>query len=104
MQINIKTKNLELTSEIEDYIKEKIGHLQKYDKQIMETDVRLTSGKEHSSENKFRAEVTMHLPKTLFRAEAKGQGVYAAIDLVSEKLERQLERYKNKIFGKGKRK
>jgi putative sigma-54 modulation protein len=101
MQIIIKTKHLELTPKIENYVEGKIGHLQKFEDQIMDTNVKLTSGKEHSSETKFRVEVTMHLPKTLFRAESKAQDVYAAIDFVSEKLERQLEKYKNKMFGKG---
>ena len=103
MQISIKTKHLELTDEIESYVKEKIGHLEKYDKQIMETVVRLFSGKEHTSDTKFRAEVTMHLPKIILVAEAKAQDIYAAIDLVSEKIERQIEKYKNKTLDKRKK-
>jgi len=100
MKIDIKTKNLELTDEIDSYAREKIGRLAHFDKNIMETVVRLFSGKEHTSETKFRAEVTMHLPQTMLVAEAKAQEIYAAIDIVSEKLERQVEKYKDKIIDK----
>jgi putative sigma-54 modulation protein len=100
MELNIKTKHIELTSQIEDYVQEKIGHLEKYDHQIMEVMVRLFSGKEHTSETKFRAEVTMHLPKTMLVAEGRGSDIHAAIDVVSEKIERQLEKHKHKMFGK----
>ena len=98
MKIDIKTKNLELTDEIDSYAREKIGHLAHFNKQIMETVVRLFSGKEHTSDTKFRAEVTMHLPKTMIVAEAKAKEIYVAIDIVSEKLERQIEKYKDKMI------
>ena len=100
MKIDIKTKHLELTEEIADYVDKKIGHLSHFDDKIMETRVKLTSGKEHTSDTKFRAEVTMHLPKIIIRAEAKAQEIYAAIDIVSEKLERQIEKYKDKMIDK----
>ena len=103
MQINTKTKHLDLTDEIENYVQEKIGHLGKYDDQIMETDVRLFAGKEHTSDTKFRAEITMHLPKTMIVAEGRGLDIHAAIDDVIEKLERQLEKYKHKMFGQTKK-
>ena len=100
MNIEIHAKKLKLTDEIKKYVDEKIGRLTKYEKKIMNTRVNLISGKERSSDTKYRAEVTMHLPEVMIRSEEKAQDIFAAIDLVGVKLERQLDKYKGRHFWK----
>ncbi len=98
MRIFIKSKNFKITPQIKDYIGEKIGRLSKYESKILNTHIKITSGKEKHSDSKFRAEVTMHLPGKIFiRAEEAGSTPQAAIDLVSEDLERQVEKRMKKM-------
>ncbi|MCK4719248.1 ribosome-associated translation inhibitor RaiA, partial [bacterium] len=61
-------------------------------------DVTLTVEKNRSIENTQRAEVTMHVNGTVIRAEEATVSMYSSIDIVVEKLERQLKKYKSKIY------
>lgn len=94
MQIFIRSKRIKITPRLKEYIHLKLGRLSRYEKRIMELCIRIISGKEHSGDKKFRAEVNLHLPrKIILRAEEFGQTPEAAIDLVAENIERQIERH-----------
>lgn len=98
MEIAIRGKNIELTEALKDYIDDKVGKLEKYFDSINGVDVTLTVEKNRSIENMQRAEVTMHVSGTVIRAEEATVSMYSSIDIVVEKLERQLKKYKSKIY------
>ena len=93
MKCNIRGDKLEVTEAIRNYIEEKIGRLDKYFKS------------EELSANiliKVRGtkdiiEITIPTDKYLLRSEMENDDLYAAIDLVSEKLERQIRKIKTKL-------
>ena len=92
MKFNIHGKNIEVTEPIRGYIESKIGRIEKYFKDTdLEAVVNLrVRGKEQI------AEVTIPANKMILRAEEKHNDLYAAIDLVSDKLERQIRKNKTK--------
>jgi putative sigma-54 modulation protein len=47
-----------------------------------------------------KVEVQVHVPNGMVRAEERGADSYAAIDLVVDKLERQLKKYKGRVIAK----
>lgn len=98
MEINIRGKNIELTPALKDYIDEKVGRLERYFDSIRSVDVALTVEKNRSIENTQRAEVTMHVNGNVIRAEEASVSMYSSVDIVVEKLERQLKKYKSKIY------
>lgn len=92
MKFNIHGKNIEVTEAIKGYIESKIGRVEKYFK---DTDLTATvtirvRGKEQI------VEVTIPASKMVLRAEEKHADLYAAVDLVSDKLERQIRKNKTK--------
>ncbi|MGM9849711.1 MAG: ribosome hibernation-promoting factor, HPF/YfiA family [Bacilli bacterium] len=92
MKFNIHGKNIEVTEAIRGYIESKIGRVEKYFK---DTDLAATvtirvRGKEQI------VEVTIPASKMVLRAEEKHSDLYAAVDLVSDKLERQIRKNKTK--------
>ena len=92
MKFNIHGKNIEVTEAIRSYIESKIGKVEKYFK---DTDLTATvtirvRGKEQI------VEVTIPASKMVLRAEEKHNDLYAAVDLVSDKLERQIRKNKTK--------
>ena len=92
MKFNIHGKNIEVTDAIKGYIESKIGRVDKYFK---DTDLTATvtirvRGKEQI------VEVTIPASKMVLRAEEKHSDLYAAVDLVSDKLERQIRKNKTK--------
>lgn len=92
MRFNIHGKNIEVTDAIRGYVESKIGRLDRYFKDTeMEATINLrVRGKEQI------VEVTIPASKMVLRAEEKHTDLYAAIDLVSDKLERQIRKNKTK--------
>lgn len=92
MKFNIHGKNIEVTDSIREYIESKIGKLEKYfkDSDLLATVTVKVRGKDQI------VEVTIPTSKVLLRAEDTHSDLYAAIDLVIEKLERQIRKNKTK--------
>ena len=92
MRFNIHGKNIDVTDAIRDYVESKIGKLDKYFKDdVLECTVNLrVRGKDQI------VEVTIPANRVVLRAEEKHSDLYAAIDLVSDKLERQIRKNKTK--------
>ena len=57
--------------------------------------------KTKSPKDRFTVQVTLNSNGTLLRAEERAESVYAAVDAVYEVLTRQIERYKGKLYKKG---
>ncbi len=98
MKMIIKGRHMALTDAIRDYADEKIGRVSKIlDGEHMTTEVELFVEKNPSIENSQVAEVTVWTKGPVIRAKEAAPDMYAAIDLVSEKLERQFRKYKGKM-------
>lgn len=94
MKFNIRGQKIDVTPAIKEYVEKKIGKLVKYfaDSDDLTANVLLkVKGKEQT------VEVTIPFKKIVLRAEEKNKDLYASIDLVSEKLERQIRKNKTRI-------
>ena len=101
MKYNIRGNKIEVTEAINDYIKSKISKLEKYldDNDEVEAKALIsTRGKDQ------KVEVTIWSGKYNIRAEEVNPDLYAAIDLVIDKLERQFKKYRGKLTRKKKKK
>ncbi len=92
MQINISGHHLEITDSLRDYVNNKIERLTHHHDRITNTHVILSVDKLI-----HKAEATLHVSgKDLF-ADATHEDMYAAIDSLSDKLDRQLIKHKEKM-------
>lgn len=94
MKMNIRGSRVKITSAINDYIEAKIGKLDKYlenPNDVTANVVVKVKGKDQT------VEVTIPMKKLILRAEDTHNDLYAAIDLVSEKLERQIRKNKTRM-------
>ncbi|ADU31832.1 ribosome hibernation-promoting factor, HPF/YfiA family [Evansella cellulosilytica] len=94
MNFNIRGENLEITPALRDYVEKKVGKLDKYFESPLKSDVNV---KMSVLNNNQKVEITIPMVKLLLRAEEKHSDMYAAIDLVIEKLERQIRKHKTKV-------
>jgi len=98
MQIKVIGRHMPVTEPIRAYAEEKISKVAKiHDRDDMSVDVVLHVEKNPSNKNRDVAEVTAYMKGIVVRAEEAAPDMYSAIDLVSEKLERQMRRYKTKL-------
>ena len=98
MQIIVKGRHMAVTDAMRDYADEKISKVSRvFNHDGMSAEVELSVEKNPSIENNHVAEVTVFTKGPVIRAKEASTDMYAAIDLVSEKLERQFRKYKGKI-------
>ena len=93
MEILIRGTKLDITDSMKDYVKEKLSKLDKY---LVDQKVKANVlVKVHNYLQKV--EVTIPLKTLILRAEEEQQDFYSAIDLVINKLERQIRKNKAKL-------
>ncbi len=97
MEINIRGDKITVTQAIQDYAKDKLSRINKYigDSDNVRASV-LINVKGHDQ----KVEVTIPLKTVILRAEETRDDLYAAIDVVVDKLERQIRKNKTKIQSK----
>lgn len=94
MNYNIRGENLEVTPALKTYVEKKVSKLERYFDTTPVADVHVKLQKQNSDSI---IEVTIPMPQLLLRAEENHADMYAAVDLVVEKLERQIRKYKTKV-------
>jgi len=97
MKLVIHGKNIEITEAIREYVHQKIEKAVSHFQQLTtEVDVHLSVAKNPRITSKQAAEVTIYANGTVIRAQESSEDLYASIDLVADKIARQLRKYKEK--------
>ena len=91
----VRGKNIEITPALKEYVEKRIGKVTRYFNTVDEITVILTVEK-----GRHIVEVTVPLNGVLIRGEEATTDMYASIDLVIDKLEKQIEKYKTKLARK----
>lgn len=97
MQIILKGRNIEITKALRDYVEKRLSKLGKYIEDLNEVYVTLLVEKD-----RHRVEVTVPFNGLILRGEEQTADMYSSVDLVIEKLEKQIEKYKTRINKKAK--
>ncbi len=92
MQINLTGHHIEITDSLRNYVTEKMEKLERHFDKVSNTHVIL------SLENvKHKAEATVHMTGNNIFADAIEDDMYAAIDGLIDKLDRQVKKHKEKM-------
>ncbi|QMU07121.1 ribosome hibernation-promoting factor, HPF/YfiA family [Levilactobacillus suantsaii] len=102
LTFNIRGENIEVTDAIRDYVEKRISKLEKYFDNNVEAIAHINL-KVYQNKN-AKVEVTIPLPYLTLRAEETSPDLYASVDLVTDKLERQIRKYKTKVNRKSREK
>ena len=92
MRFTITGRNINLTPGLQKAAEDKLGKLEKYFQPDTEAIVTMSVEKERQ-----QIEVTIPVKGRIIRAEQVSSDMYTSIDLVIEKLERQIHKHKTKI-------
>jgi putative sigma-54 modulation protein len=95
MQVIFSGKHLEVTPSLREYAENKLTKLARFFDHVQEVHVM-----ESIMRNQQIVEVTLYADGTTIRAEERASDMYASIDLVVDKLERQLQRYKGRFISR----
>tara|TARA_B110000305_G_scaffold66317_1_gene74184 strand:- start:533 stop:820 length:288 start_codon:yes stop_codon:yes gene_type:complete len=94
MQMTISGHHLDVTDPIREYVTNKLSKLERHYEQITSTTVLLTVEKLRQ-----KAEATVHVSGAELFATAEHEDMYAAIDALADKLDRQIIKHKEKRRG-----
>jgi len=97
MKLVIHGKNIEITDAIREYVHQKIEKAVNHFQSITnEVDVHLSVARNPRINPRQAAEVTIYANGSVIRAEESSENLYASIDLVADKIARQLRKYKER--------
>jgi len=93
MQIAVTFRHMESSEAVRNYVEEKLAKVKKYIEEPIDAQVVLSVQKKIN----HRAEVTMVAKGLTMKSVEEKDDMYAAVDLMVDKIERQLKRYKEKL-------
>lgn len=94
MKFNIRGEQIEVTEALRDYVEKKLSRLERYFETPLASDVNVTLSVVRGLHS---VEVTIPMIGVMLRAEEKSEDMYASIDVVIDKLERQIRKHKTKV-------
>jgi putative sigma-54 modulation protein len=95
MNIYIKGRNLRVTEALRKHVEEQVGRLERHYDRILDAHVTLRAERAQRI-----VDVTLYLPHHLVKAEERSASIDASIDLVRDRLEKQLKKYKTRLIGR----
>ena len=95
MNLSVSGHHLEVTPAIRTYVLAKLERVTRHFDHVIDAHVILTVDKQRQ-----KAEVTLHVRGKDLHCECEDADLYAAIDLLADKLDRQVLRYKDKLYDK----
>jgi putative sigma-54 modulation protein len=95
MQLSISGHHVEVTDALKSYTSEKLSKLERHFDHITNVHVVLSVEKLQQ-----RAEATMHVSGAELFADANAEDMYAAIDALTDKLDRQILKHKEKLVNR----
>lgn len=94
MKVTVRGKNINITNALREHVERKVGKIEKYFDNLDSVEAQVTLNVE---KGRHIVEVTVPLNGMILRGEEETGDMYASVDLVMEKLEKQIDKYKAKI-------
>ena len=92
MQINLSGHHVDISPALRDYVTARLGKLERHFDHVTNAHVVLTVEKQAQ-----KAEASIHVSGGRLFADAINEDMYAAIDALADKLDRQIKRHKEKL-------
>jgi ribosomal subunit interface protein len=96
MKLDIRALHFELALKERDYVAEKIGHLEKYYKNIIGSEVGIECDHEDNSGNTYNMKAIIKIPGKDIFVETSCRDIYAGVDILEARLKEQLLKVKEK--------
>lgn len=97
MNLKISGHHLELTPSLREYVQNKLERIKRHFDNVIDVTVILAVDSNTEKDKRQRAEINVHMRGKDLHVESEAQDMYAAIDLLMDKLDRQVLKHKDKI-------
>lgn len=96
MQLSITGRNVDITDYTRGYVEKKMQRVERHLPALSEARVELSSESTKGTEERNVAQITLRAGGVILRGEERASDLFTAIDLVMEKVVRQVDRFKEK--------
>lgn len=97
MNLTISGHHLEVTPALRSYVTTKLDRITRHFDQVVDVKVLLSIEKQKEKERRQRAECNIHVKGSDMFAESAHEDLYAAVDELMDKLDRQVARHKDRV-------
>lgn len=97
MNLTISGHHLEVTPAIREYVQNKLERVKRHFDQVIDISVILSVDNFPEKEKRQKAEINLRLAGKTVYVESLSQDLYAAIDTLIDKLDRQVMKYKDRV-------
>lgn len=97
MNLTISGHHLEVTPALRSYVATKLDRIARHFDQVVDVKVLLTVEKQKEKDRRQKAECNIHVKGSDMFAESAHEDLYAAVDELVDKLDRQVVRYKDRL-------
>ncbi|MCD6025753.1 MAG: raiA [Solimicrobium sp.] len=97
MNITISGHHIEVTPAIRAHVQSKLERIMRHFDQVIDITVTITVDKLKEKQKRHKVDINLHVPGKDIHAENTAEDLYAAIDLLMDKLDRQVIKHKDKI-------
>lgn len=99
MNLKISGHHLEITPALREYVVNKLDRVIRHFDQVIDVNILLTVDNHTEKEKRQKAEITLHLKGKDIFVESCDGNMYAAFDMLVDKLDRQVIRHKSRLQG-----
>lgn len=97
MNLTISGHHLDVTPAIREYVQNKLERVKRHFDQVIDVAVILSVDNLREKEKRHKAEINLNLSGKVLYAESTSENLYAAIDGLMDKLDRQVMKHKTKL-------
>lgn len=96
MPLVIQSKNIQVTDHLREYVEKKVEKLDRYLPTITEARIELATEKTRRHGDRQVAQLTVRSKGAILRSEERSGDIFTSVDMVMDKMKRQIDRYKSK--------
>ena len=97
MNLKISGHHLELTPSLREYVQNKLERIKRHFDNVIDVTVILAVDDNTEKDKRQRAEINLHMRGKDLHVESEAQDMYSAIDILMDKLDRQVLKHKDRI-------
>ena len=98
MEIQIQAKNIDLNPNAEEYIQKKFNRLQRHLPNLDDAKMEVSMTQARATRDRVQAQMTLNISGYTLRGQDRGVNLFAAVDAVTDVVDRQIRRFKGKVY------
>ena len=98
MELRILVRNMKLSGHSEDYIQKKLARLERHLRENADAKLELSRTSARSETDRFVAQMTINVRGATLRGQENGLTLFAAVDAVADVMDKQIKRYKGRVY------